>query len=252
MKMVFLSGGAREKTLRYLFENGEDIIGVVTPRLTKGNRRFEEVITTAVEYGAPVYPVTRNGTREVLQHLKPALLISCGFPYLLDKETIACSQFAINVHPTLLPKYRGYRSGPFILINNERETGVTIHFLDEEMDHGNILVQGHVRLNNFDTPKSMYRKCQAIEGPLLLKAIRLLTDGKTVGVPQDESQASEYKQLRKPSDSEIDPTKPLLELYHQIRACDPDDYPAFFFVDGQKVCIRLWRPNKSDDEQDLI
>lgn len=253
MKIVFLSGGAREKALCYLVEHGENVCGVITPLLTERNRRFERVVTTAVEHGIPVFPVNREGLKKALVSLAPEILVSCGYPYILDREDIALARYAINVHPTLLPKYRGYRSGPYVIINGETKTGVTIHFLTEEMDRGDIILQREIDLTLFDTPRSAYRKCQEIEPKALFDAIQLLKTDTFCAQPQNEADATEYNHLRTPIDSEIDPNKTLTDLYNEIRACDPDDYPAFFYVGGKKVCIRLWRPVRlSEDREDMI
>ncbi|WP_431098457.1 methionyl-tRNA formyltransferase [Polaromonas aquatica] len=250
MRIAFLSGGAREHALRFLLEKGENVCGVITPALTPQNRRFERVVTTAIEFFVPVIPTKRNGLGAILDQLKPDVIVSCGYPYVIDRRHIASVRHAINVHPTLLPKYRGYRSGPFVLINGEKRTGVTVHFLTNELDRGNIIIQREVELSSFDTPKSMYRKCQEIEPQALYDAIQLLKTGNVVGHPQDEMLASEYLKLRTPEDSEIDATKSLLSLFNSIRACDPVSYPAFFFVEGQKVCITLWRPERPDGDGD--
>jgi methionyl-tRNA formyltransferase len=233
MKIAFLSGGAREGALHYLAEHGENVCGVVTPFLTERNRRFERVVTTAVEYGIPVFPAKREGVGRILKQLTPDIIVSCGYPYILDRDAIASAQYAINVHPTLLPKYRGYRSGSYVLINGETKTGVTVHFLTEEMDRGDILLQKEVELSIFDTPRSVYRKCQRVEPQALYDAIQLLKSGNFC--------------------PEIDPNRSLVDLFNEIRACDPDDYPAFFRMGGEKVCIRLWRPERPpDDNEDMI
>lgn len=252
MKIAFLSGGAREGALRHLAAHGEHVCGVITPYLTERNRRFERVVITAVELGIPVFPVTREGLKGVLERLAPDIIVSCGYPYILDSEVIASVHYAINVHPTLLPKYRGYRSGPYVLINGEKKTGVTVHFLTQKMDQGDIILQREVELSIFDTPRSVYRKCQEVEPQALYDAIQLLKSGNSRAQPQVEADATEYLQLRTPADSEIDPSHPLVDLFNEIRACDPDDYPAFFYVEGEKVCIRLWRPERPNDESDLL
>jgi methionyl-tRNA formyltransferase len=253
MKIVYLSGGARESALRYLVEHGENVCGVITPFLTESNRRFERVITTAVEYEIPVFQVKREEVEKVLTKLAPDIIVSCGYPYILNKKTISLASYAINVHPTLLPKYRGYRSGAYVLINGEKKTGVTVHFLTEEMDRGDIILQREIDISIFDTLKSVYRKIQKIEPNTLYDAIQLLKSNEFVPLPQNEADATEYLHLRTPKDSEIDPTRPLIDLFNEIRACDPDDYPAFFYVAGQKVCIRLWRPERpSAEEEDAL
>lgn len=253
MRIAFLSGGAREGALHYLVVHGENVCGVITPFLTERNRRFERVVTTAVEYGIPVFPTKREEVGKILKQLAPDIIVSCGYPYILDREAISSAQYAINVHPTLLPNYRGYRSGPYILINGETKTGVTVHFLTEEMDRGDIIVQREVGLSIFDTPRSVYRKCQEVEPQALFDAIQLLKSGNFYVQPQDEADATEYLHLRTPADSEIDPSRSLIDLFNEIRACDPDDYPAFFYIGGEKVCIRLWRPKRpSGDSEDMI
>lgn len=159
MKIVFMSGGAREGALRFLLEEEENLIGVITPILSDRNRRFLSVIEVAIEYGVPVYPIKkRRQIKDTIRKLSPDILISCGFPYIIEKEVIDSTTFAINVHPTLLPKYRGFQSGPYIIINGENKTGVTIHFMDVGMDTGDIILQKEVNLTNFDTTRSMQRK----------------------------------------------------------------------------------------------
>lgn len=252
MRIVFLSGGAREKSLRYLLEKKEQVIAVITPYISKKNNRFKDVILTACEFGVPVYPVRKETLLSVINKLDFEILVSCGFSYIIDKEIINKAKYAINVHPTLLPKYRGFRSGPYIIINGEKETGVTIHFITEEIDKGDILYQESFQISPFDTTKSILRKTQEIEPKALYKTIQMLKNGTFKALPQNESEASTYNYIRTPKDSEIDWNKSLKSLYNEIRACSPTDYPAFFFVEGQKVCIKLWRPDKPPNEEDMI
>jgi len=252
MKIIFMSGGEREKALQYLLRKKENIIAVITPYLTKKNRRFENVIKTAIEFGIPVFPVKKNDVTPTLKKINYDILISCGFSYIIDKKAIEKANFAINVHPTLLPKYRGYRSEPYIIIHGETTTGVTIHLLTDEMDKGDILAQKEFKITPFDTTKSIYRKCREIEPPLLYSVIQQIKSGNVQPYSQDESQSSIYNYIRTPKDSEIDWNKPLRDLYNEIRACDEHDYPAFFYVDGQKVFIKVWRQKKPQKEEDMI
>jgi len=252
MKIAFLSGGAREQALRYILERGENVCAVLTPLLKESNRRFEKVILSAIEYGVPVFPVTRESVKEVLSEIKPDIIVSCGFPYIVDQSVISLARYAINVHPTLLPKYRGYRSGPYILINGEQESGVTVHFITPEMDRGDILIQRKFPVSPFDTTASMYRKSQEIEPTCLYEALSLLKSGEVTTQPQNEEEASEYLHLRTPVDSQIDPQRSLTELFNEIRACDPESYPAYFYHENEKVCIKIWRPEKSAIDQDMI
>ena len=155
------------------------------------------------------------------------------------------------MHPTRLPKYRGPTSGAYVILNEEEFSGSTVHIMSEEFDKGDIILQSKVALSKFDTVKSMQRKVYSSEPKLLLKSIDLILNGFSP-IPQIESEASEYPKLRTPDDSQIDPSKSLLELFNNIRASDHEEFPAHFFLNGEKVCIRLWRPNKKNDELDSI
>jgi len=251
MEGLFLCGGARYKCLEELINSKLiQLQGVVIP--ISYENKVKRVIKVAVSNDIPVFKIKRDELLKVVSKLKPDLLISVGYPYLIEKKILELVKYAINVHPTLLPKYRGYRSGPYIIINGEEKTGVTVHFIDEGIDSGDIIVQKEIPLSKFDTVKSMMRKTSEIEGKVLCEAIKRLLMGNFKVIKQDETQATLYTYKRTLKDSFIDWNKSLKELYNEIRACDPEEYPAYFYVDGQKVCIKLWRPHKSKNERDMI
>lgn len=252
MKILFLSGGGRERALKFLIDKGEEIVAVVVPRLTEKNRKLERVICAAVEGGIPVFPTTKACVTSILAKFSFDILVSCGFPYLLEKKAIESVEWAINVHPTLLPKYRGARSGPYVILNGEIKTGVTVHLMTLEMDQGDILGQKEFFISPFDTPKSLFRKAQEVEPELLYTVLQEIKAKKISRTPQIEEQATVFNYLRTPKDSEIDWNKSLRALYNEIRACDPLDYPAFFYVEGQKVCVKMWRSEKAEDDGDMI
>ncbi len=251
MKIIFLSGGAREKALRNLLEKGENVEAVIVPLITKSNDRFKNVIFTAIEFGVKVIPIKKNEIFKALKDIDFDLLISCGFPYILDESVINLAKLAINVHPTLLPKYRGYRSAPYIIMNGEDKSGITIHLLTKEMDKGDIILQESFDVSKFDTTKSLFIKAQEFEVDILFKAIQIIKKGNIKYTVQDENKASEYNYIRTPKDSEIDPNKSLNDLYNNIRACDCDDYPAFFYVKNEKVYIKLFRDNNNNNKYQI-
>lgn len=252
MKVIFISGGAREKTLEYLLNNGINIVAVVTPYVSEKNARFSRVLDVAKAYGITIYQVTNESIVNTVNSIDADVLLSCGFSFKIPDAVINHFEHSINVHPTLLPCYRGYRSGPYILINGEKESGVTVHKLSSEIDKGDILYQESFPVSNFDTPKSMKRKTDECEKETVLEALRLIESNNVKYRKQDESLASTYNYMRTPKDSLIDCTKPLIELYNEIRACDAEDYPAFFYIGEEKVCIKMWRASKPDGEEDMI
>jgi methionyl-tRNA formyltransferase len=252
MKIVFMSGHKREATLRHLLEHGANIIAVIFTFGSKKKDKYTSVADVAKAHGLKIYYLKRKEVREVIKKLAPDILLSCGFSLILDKETIESVPFAINAHPALLPQYRGFHCGANILMNGENKTGITVHFIDEGIDCGDIILQKEIPLTSFDTPKSLQRKTYVEEGEIVMQSLELIKSEKYQRKKQDENLATLYEKLRTPEDSAIDCNKPLKELYNSIRACDSEDYPAFFEIEGQRIYIKLWRSNKNNSEEDML
>lgn len=178
-------------------------------------------------------------------------LLSVGWPYLVPPSILTQFRWALNVHPTLLPRYGGPSSGAHILINNETETGSTVHYMLEDFDSGPIVVQSFVEINPFDTVRSVQRKVYLTEPELVVSAISRVESG-DLGRDVSLDRATYFSRKRTPDDSELDSERPLIELFDFIRGCDPYDFPAHFFHHGEKVCVRLWRPDKAISEEDMI
>ena len=247
---VILFGGAgREQNIFSMIAEGINVSLVLVPR-----KRSEKLNHSVVAIRKRGILVRETGKRELsteLDGLKNHGLLSIGFPYLIPKRIYSKHPVALNIHPTLLPKYRGPTSGAYILINGDTLSGSTVHLIDEEVDAGAIVSQSKVELSPFDTLRSMQRKVYDSEPSLIARAIHNLEQGLDLET-QDETNASIYSQIRTPSDSEIDPTKPLLELINEIRACDVDYFPAFFIYEGHKLNIKLWREDKGGDHKESL
>jgi len=183
-----------------------------------------------------------------LCELSPDVVLAIGWPFELEGEILHARWLLLNSQPTLVPQYRGPSPWAYVIANGERETGVTVHQIDGGLDSGPVLHQQRVELTPFDTYLSLRAKVLDLEPKAILAALRKVGAGSPQFTPQDESQAAEYVRPRTPDDSEIDPTRPLMDVYDEIRACDPDRFPAFFYIEGQKVCIRLWRPEKPEGD----
>lgn len=247
--VILFGGRGRQRICRALVDSGINIGQVLFPRalLETASDAIEELQAL----GIPVMPVVRSDFAARLSRWDGHPVMSVGFPYLIGEEILARHPLCLNVHPTLLPKYKGPHSGAHVILNGEIVSGSTVHLMSEAMDSGAIVAQRSVPLSTFDTVRSMQRKIYDIEPGLVLEAIDFLRSG---GIPlaQDLEDETVFPGLRTPADSLIDSRLPLKTLWNAIRACDPDSYPAHFFIDGEKVCIRLWRPNKNLDEHDMI
>ena len=138
-----------------------------------------------------------------------------------------------------------------MLANGETESGITVHRIDAGVDTGPILLQRSFPLSRFESAASLARKAYAFEPSVVVDALAMLERGDAEFAPQEAADAPLYPD-RAPEHSEIDSRRPLIEVFDEIRAADPDRYPAYFLVDGERVCIKLWRPDKSDEEHDLV
>lgn len=243
--VVLFGGIGREAAVEALAARVACLRGVFVPAKPSG--RFDRSVERFRAAGLPVVPCDRSGVDAALLPHAGSPLLSIGFPYILPAALLARHPLALNVHPTLLPAYRGPTSGAYIIMNGERQSGSTVHLLEAEVDSGDIVAQSRVTLSRFDTVRSMQRKVYATEPELLREALDRLDAG-LPNARQDPALASIYPKKRTPEDSRIDPARPLIDLFDAIRACDPEAYPAFFEVDGQKVCVRLWRPERPEGD----
>jgi methionyl-tRNA formyltransferase len=249
-KWVVLFGGVgREGCLQRLVAESVNLQAIIIP--AKRSPKLDRSLAKLGPLPCEIIEVKKSDLAVAFARFLDSAMLSIGFPYLIDAKSISIFDTAINVHPTLLPKYRGPTSGTYILLNNESQTGSTVHYMTPQMDRGEILCQSIVQLSPFDTVRSMQRKVYAEEPNLLISALEAL-ESDIKPWPQNESNASEYPNKRTPEDSELNPNNKLLDLIDHIRACDVDEYPAFFMYHGQKVCIKLWRPVKDLSSADEL
>jgi methionyl-tRNA formyltransferase len=247
--VILFGGKDREKIIFRLVENRFKISTIIVPEHREPSLEICINKIRAFTH-LSIIEASTSDLHNTLEIYRGGNLLCIGYPYLVTEASLDLFQVAINVHPTLLPKYRGPNSGAYVLANGEKESGSTVHFMTNKADGGQIIIQQSIPLTRFDTTKSMQRKTYEIEPDLVLTALKLLYTGKTFA-HQVESEATIFPR-RIPEDSQIDPTQRLIDLYDSIRSSDPDEYPAFFYINGEKVCIKLWRPNKPLDEHDLI
>jgi methionyl-tRNA formyltransferase len=250
MKIQYFSSGPRHRVLKALIDEGFEIENVIVTNPQKAHK-INETIEVAQFHEIPVRIVKKTELKTLGQYLGKTLYLSVGFRYLFPTELIESAETCLNVHCTLLPHYRGAVTLNWIIENNEPVSGVTIHRIDTGIDTGDILLQKAFPLNRFETGKSLYRKNMEFEPDVVVEALKLYASGHAKYIAQDNSNVIQYPN-RTPECSELDSTKPLIALYDKIRAADPIDYPAHFYLEGQKVCIKLWREEKPDSESDMI
>ena len=247
--IILFGGVGREAIIQKLHQDGIKIVKIILPKIK--NKNFNISKKKLEIFNSIIDTSNINNLSGKLSGIKNSGIISIGFPFIIPKAIYSKHLIALNIHPTLLPKYRGPTSGAYVFINEEKYSGSTVHLMEENPDSGPILAQSKVEIKNFDNILSLKRKVYETEPKLLLEALKRL-DNNFKLKPQDEKIASYYPKIRKPKDSLIDPKLSLNELIPFLKACDPDNYPAYFFYKGQKVCLKIWRPDKPKNEFDSI
>jgi methionyl-tRNA formyltransferase len=142
----------------------------------------------------------------------------------------------LNLHGSLLPRYRGRAPVNWVLVHGESETGVTLHYMDEKPDHGEIVGQRRVAVERADTALTLYRKLAVAARGLLDEVLPLLAAGRAPRIPQDHKQSS-YFGGRRPEDGRIDWSGPAERAYNLVRAVARPWPGAFTGFRGKKLIV---------------
>ena len=176
-------------------------------------------------------------TEKDLKKIKPDLFLIAAFGEIIPKKILEIPKYgSLNVHPSLLPKYRGAAPIQFAILNGDNETGVTIIKVSEEMDQGPIIANAKFKLQNLKlTCKDLEKKLAIMGSGLLIKIIPEFMKNKIKLEKQNEKEAT-YTKIIKKNDGKIDWSKTAQELERQIRAFDP--WPgSFCTINNKKIKI---------------
>ncbi|OEH85752.1 methionyl-tRNA formyltransferase [Desulfuribacillus stibiiarsenatis] len=230
--------------LQALIDNQYNVIGVVTqPDRPKG-RKLQlappPVKVLAEQYNIPVYQPEKISKREEVerfQQLDIDLVVTAAFGQILSNDFLAIPKLGcINVHASLLPKYRGGAPIHWSVINGETETGVTIMYMVQKLDAGPMLTQKKVAILPTDTTGIVYEKVTQAGAELLIETLPDLIAGRLNPVEQTESEATfAYNICRE--DERIDWDKPAITIYNQIRGLNP--WPGAYTYYQNQV-LKVW------------
>ncbi|WP_102692710.1 methionyl-tRNA formyltransferase [Rummeliibacillus pycnus] len=235
--------------LKMLHEEGYDIKAVVTqPDRPVGRKRVltpPPVKAAALEIGLPVIqPERLKGSEELQQiiSLKPDLIVTAAFGQILPKELLDTPKLGcINVHASLLPAYRGGAPIHQAIIDGQKETGVTIMYMAEKLDAGDIIAQQSLPIEEEDYTGLLFEKLSIVGRDLLKTILPSIIDGTNQRIPQDETKVSFAHNISREQER-IDWSKNNTAIYNQIRGLHP--WPiAYTSLDGQN--IKIWWARKS-------
>jgi methionyl-tRNA formyltransferase len=234
-------------SLDALLDAEKDIVGVFTHSDSKTDTWYPSVGTLAQDRGLPTF-VSQNSIgceEQALLELKPDLILSVGYRQIIPEKSLRIpKEGGINLHGSLLPKYRGGAVLNWAIINGDDKIGVTAHIMEKKFDSGDIVGQLEVPIHSEEDVFDVYKKTLPLYSELSLKAVNDIENGTLERISQDESKAT-YTKQRGPEDGLIDWNNSSEDLYNWIRAL-AFPYPgAFTFSNDEKIII--WKSSVHKD-----
>ncbi len=227
-------------SLKALKENGYNIKAVFTqPDRPKGRGNkltFSPVKEYAVSMNIPVFQPEKIKLEEnarVLKELKPDLMVTAAFGQILSKENLESARLGcVNVHASLLPKYRGSSPIQWAIINGEKTTGITTMYTDIGVDCGDILLQKEIEIGENETAGELFDRLAVLGAQTLIETVKLIENNSVPRIKQDERLATHYPMLDKKG-ARIDFSKKAFEIKNFVRGLNP--WPIAWFCDENDV-----------------
>ncbi|MCR5127491.1 MAG: methionyl-tRNA formyltransferase [Lachnospiraceae bacterium] len=246
MKIVFMGTPDYAATaLEAILQAGYEVTGVVCqPDKPKGRSKEPAacpVKECALKYNLPVFQPERIKRPEAVAELRkfPAdVFVVAAFGQILSEEILTMPKYGcINIHASLLPKYRGAAPIQWCIVDGEKETGVTIMQMDAGIDTGDILFTKTVAITEEETGGSLFDKLSRAGAELIVEALPKIEAGEVTPVKQDEAQ-SNYARMLKKEDGQISWNHPAEEIERQVRGMDP--WPSAYTYHRGKQ-FKIWK-----------
>ncbi len=252
MKLIFMgTPDFAVGTLEALVQAGHEIVLAVTqPDKPQGRKQVlvaPPVKEKALELGIPVFQpkrVREPDSLRVLKDYEPELIVVAAFGQILPKELLDLPKYGcINVHASLLPKYRGAAPIQWSILNGDDVTGVTIMRMDVGLDTGDMIAKTEVKIAPEDTGGTLFDRLAEAGARLCVETIPSIVDGTAVYTPQDESAATKVGMIKK-QDGRIDFLRSAKAIECQVRGLNP--WPsAYTFIAGKT--LKIWSAEVCED-----
>lgn len=234
--------------LRALLENGYDVIGVVTqPDRPVGRKKIltpPPVKVEAEKHNIPVFQpekIKEEESYKKILSLNPDLIVTAAFGQILPKEILEAPPFGcINVHASLLPELRGGAPMHYAIIQGKDKTGITIMYMAEQLDAGDILTQVEVPIFETDTVGTLHDRLSEAGAKLLIETLPKLLKGELEPIPQDHEKAT-YAYTIKREQEKIDWNKSGEEIFNHVRGMNP--WPVAYTLFNGTV-LKIWKVEK--------
>lgn len=245
MRVIFMgTPDFAVKTLEKIIEEGHEVVLVVTqPDKPKGrgkNMQFQPVKDCAVAHGIEVFQPVRIREQEcieVIRTYQPDIIVVAAFGQILPKEILDMPQYGcINVHASLLPKYRGAAPIQWAVINGDEKSGVTIMRMDVGLDNGDMIAKEEVVLAADETGGSLFDRLAETGAALCVKTMSQIEEGNVTYTPQREDEATHVSMIHKEL-GRIDWTQSAEVIERLIRGLNP--WPSAYTILNGKT-FKIW------------
>ena len=253
MKIIFMgTPDFAASALEKIVEAGHEITLVVTqpdkPKGRSGELQVSDVKACALKHGFPVFQPERIKLPENVAYLKnyeADIYVVAAFGQILSQEILDIPKFGcVNIHASLLPKYRGAAPIQQAIIDGEKTTGVTIMQMAAGMDTGDILLQREIPIDDNETGGGLFDKLSELGAELIVEALPKIERGELTPVPQDEKLATKCGKLSK-NMGKIDFNKNAITIRNLVRGLNP--WPsAYTRLDGKM--LKIWSADAIDDK----
>lgn len=251
MRIVFMgTPDFAAAILERLISTGRNVVGVFSqPDKPVGRKQIIEATPTkklAQEHGIPVFQPTKmkDGTAlEMMKSLEPDLVVVAAYGRILPKDLLDVPPLGcVNVHGSLLPKYRGAAPIQWSVINGDKVTGVTTMYMAEGMDTGDMILKLETEIGENETAGELFERLAVLGADSIEKTLALFDEGSVPRTPQNDAEATMAPMLKKEM-GELDFTKSAAEIHNLVRGLCP--WPvAFTFVDGKSM--KVYRADKAE------
>ncbi|WP_297136716.1 methionyl-tRNA formyltransferase [Terrisporobacter sp.] len=252
MKIVFMGTPDIAKgCLEKLINENHEVVGVVTQAdkpIGRGKKMgMPPVKELALEHNIPVYQPTKARDEEFINTLKeinPDVIVVVAYGQILPKALLDIPKHGcINVHVSLLPKYRGAAPINWVIINGEEKTGVTTMYMDEGLDTGDIILQNEFLLDNEITAGELHDVMTVKGGELLIETLDLIKKGTAPRIKQDDEKSS-YAPMMNKSLGNLDFSKGAKEIHDLVRGVNP--WPSAYTTYEGKT-MKVWKTKVLDE-----
>jgi len=227
IKIVFMGTATfSQAVLEKLIEQNYHIELVVSqPDRMVGRKReikMPEVKVVALEHNIPVFqPQKIRNDYQAILDVQPDLIITAAYGQMIPQAVLDAPKLGcINVHASLLPKYRGGAPVHYALLNGDKKTGVTIMYMVKKMDAGNIIYQKETPISDDETVGELYDRLSIVGAEALIEALPDIIQGTNASIPQDESLVT-YSPVITREQEKIDFNKSAKDVHNQVRGLNP-------------------------------